>query len=80
MSIVAYRQARYDRYMNEETKIRGMITNSVPGHIMSEFGNTIPHPRDMLLKLKQSMCPDPKVTEHKTKEEYDEFIKRRWTQ
>ena len=82
MSVFSQRQSRYDQYLKEESRIRTLIAESVPSHIMPEFDDdkVIPHPRDILLKLKQSMSPNPKVMKRKTEEEYDCFIKRRWRQ
>jgi hypothetical protein len=79
MSVFSQIQARYDRYLKEESRIRTLIAESVPNHIMPEFDadNEIPHPREVLLKLQQSMSPNPKVMKRKTEEEYDRFIRRR---
>lgn len=81
MSVFSQRQSRYDQYLKEESRIRTLIAESVPNHIMPEFDDDeIQHPREVLLKLKQSMSPNPKVMKRKTEEEYDRFIKRRWRQ
>jgi hypothetical protein len=84
MSVFSQIQARYDRYLKEESRIRTLIAESVPNHIMPVFDDDadaeIPHPREVLLKLQQAMSPNPKVMKRKTEEEYDRFIRRRWRQ
>ncbi|RMJ27332.1 hypothetical protein PHISP_01779 [Aspergillus sp. HF37] len=78
MSIVSQLDIRYEQYLEQESTIRALIFDSVPRHIMPKFREHHPHPRDVLIRLQQSMSPDPKVMKQKTEEEYDRFIKRRW--
>lgn len=80
-SIYIQEYNQYKEYRREEASIRSMIYESVPSHLYPRsMDRSIPHPRDVLIKLGQSMSPDPKAMKRKTEEEYDRFIRQRWRQ
>lgn len=81
MSVFGQRMTRYKEYLKEESKVRPMISESIPTHLRPRFpGQSKPHPRELLVKLKNSMSPDPENVRRKVEDENDRFIRRRWKQ
>ena len=59
MTVFSCLWSEYERYI-EETKVRALVSESVPSHIMSRiYHQGVQHPRDVLIRLKEMMDPNP---------------------
>lgn len=82
LAVLPERLKIFDQYIEEERKVKALIRRSVPSYLLPVVPDSkkTPHPRDILIRLKEVNKENPMMMRWKVENEFSESTRLRWNQ